>query len=98
MHVSCTKKEEQSEDASLVGGSTVPDHGGRLRVSFDLVNRTALSWIYILPCVPFPHCMHFVVAVRKKENEDTEPTKGEDSYMHAYIFIENAQIISTKKS
>ena len=38
--------------ASLVGGSTVPDHGGRLLVSFDLVNRTALSWIYILLYVP----------------------------------------------
>lgn len=45
-----------TKDAALDGGSTVPDHGGRPRVSFDLVNRTALSWIYILLYVPFPRC------------------------------------------
>lgn len=37
------RKNSVRMSASLVGGSTVPDHGGRLLVSFDLVNRTALS-------------------------------------------------------
>lgn len=46
----------------------VPDHGGRPRVSFDLVNRTALSCIYILLYVPFSQYALRCARSRKREN------------------------------
>lgn len=55
-----------------------------LRVSFDLVNRTALSCIYILLYVPFLSMHSVVRRCREKERGDTvggreeERKKGEE--------------------
>lgn len=74
------------ENASLVGGSAVPDHGGRPHVSFDLVNRTALSRHLHTLRAPLSVCT-WLVSSREKEGPGRNVGGGEGgkkgiSYVH----------------
>ncbi|KYM80742.1 hypothetical protein ALC53_08911 [Atta colombica] len=82
------------ENASLVGGSTVPDHGGRPRVSFDLVNRTALSCIYILLYVPFSQyafrCAQSKKRKRKRGRDATVKRRANKRFLSATFLDSHA--------